>query len=769
MNNILFYVHYNKNSDLHAHVAYHFEKLRPLFKRVVIVSNSPLSSEHTSRLSAFVNDIFERANIGFDFYAWKEALDREGHARLADYDSVTLMNDTWFGPLFDMGEAYDRMLADACNFWGMINHPRKEEIIPELGTNIPEHIQSFFLVFKREVVNSPSWCAFWRGVECETNVFRVIAKYEVQLTQILCEAGFKYKVLLDTLQLDLAPEELSYVPADYCIKNRLPTLKIKALLQHKDPRYIIGEIRRSTSYPVALIEDYITKDFQPDRSVLYCDKVLDVCTPASPPTWPAAAIHVHVFYIDVWKRYLQYLQALNFPYALYVTTDSEEKAADIETLLEQFPTAKREKFEIAILPNKGRDVVPWLSLAEKLGQYDRVLHAHTKRSPTVVGWVGASWQQDIFDAMLDQAPRIQQAFSENPNLGIVIPDVPRFWRYIAPVRREGEAQFIGLMDDLWREMGCEKKVDFGSAPAFVMPYGTMFWYRPAALQKMTSLALGPQRVPDEPLPDRTVLHAMERLMVYVAWDAGFDYRIIPPKEVASGFVDGIVRNQHSPRPPAIENVVQQPPTAFSGGIGEGHKLAQFRRGIAILKALARPRKLVKMITPYGLVRLRQRYAEHRQPHIQRIGETPVPTRGQYQKSRECWLRAHRHLQPMNIVRDGHAAKRLNLVISSLGRAQLFGGIATCTGIATVVAKELGLPLRIITRDGHATLEEYWAISAAMGIEPCADVSFYSDSFRDEVGRGCPPCIAPTRTFFSRRHGGRQPSCDKAWKTRTSTT
>ena len=547
MNNILFYVHYNKNSDLHTHVEYHFEKLRPLFNRIVLVSNSPLSPDHAGRLSPFVDDIFERANIGFDFYAWKEALDREGIARLAEYDSVTLMNDTWFGPLFDMGEAYDRMLADTCNFWGMINHRRKEEIIPELGTIIPEHIQSFFLVFKREVVGSPSWSAFWGKMECETNVFRVIANYEVQLTQILCEAGFKYKVLLDTLQLSLSPDELSYVPADYCISYCLPTLKIKALLQHKNPRYIIGEIRRLTSYPVELIEDYITKDFPPDSSVLYCDKVLGFRSLASPATRASAAIHVHVFYIDIWKKYLQYLQVLSFPYALYVTTVSDQKAEEIERLLEEFPTSKREKCEISILPNKGRDLLPWLSLAEELGQYDRVLHAHTKRSPTAVEWVGASWQQDIFDAMLEQSPRIAQAFAENPNLGIAIPDVPRFWRFIAPVQRESEAQFIGLMDELWWEMGCEKKVDFRRVPAFVMPYGNMFWYRPAALKKLTSLALGPHRVPDEPLPDRTILHAMERLMVYVSWDAGFDYRIVPPLEVASGFVDVIVRNQHSPR------------------------------------------------------------------------------------------------------------------------------------------------------------------------------------------------------------------------------
>ena len=546
MNNILFYVHYNKNSGLHAHVEYHFEKLRPLFNRIVLVSNSPLSSEHTGRLSPFVDDIFERANIGFDFYAWKEAMDREGPASMADYDSVTLMNDTWFGPLFDMGEAYDRMLADTCNFWGMINHRRKEEIIPELGTSIPEHIQSFFLVFKREVVSSPSWSAFWGKMKCETNVFRVIANYEVQLTEILCQAGFKYKVLLDTLQLSLAPDELSYVPADYCISYRLPTLKIKALLQHKDPRYIIGEIRRLTSYPVELIEDCISKDLPPDRSVLYCDKVLDPSFQASPSTWALAAIHVHVYYIDVWKKYLRYLQVLSFPYALYVTTVSDEKAVEIESLIEQFPTVKREKCEISISPNKGRDLLPWLTLAEELGQYDLVLHAHTKRSPTAAEWVGASWQQDIFDAMLEQAPRIAQAFAKTPNLGIAIPDVPRFWRYIAPVQHESEAQFIGLMDELWWDMGCEKKVNFRSAPAFVMPYGTMFWYHPVALRKLTSLEIGPYRVPDEPLPDRTILHAMERLMVYVAWDAGFDYRIVPPLEVASGFVDVIVRNQNFP-------------------------------------------------------------------------------------------------------------------------------------------------------------------------------------------------------------------------------
>lgn len=71
----------------------------------MFVSNSSLSWDHNSKLSPFVDDIFERANIGFDFYAWQEAMDREGLAVLAEYNVVNITNDSRFGPLFDMGEA----------------------------------------------------------------------------------------------------------------------------------------------------------------------------------------------------------------------------------------------------------------------------------------------------------------------------------------------------------------------------------------------------------------------------------------------------------------------------------------------------------------------------------------------------------------------------------------------------------------------------------------------------------------------------------------
>ncbi|WP_082702293.1 rhamnosyltransferase WsaF family glycosyltransferase [Pseudacidovorax intermedius] len=748
MNNILFFVHYNKSGKVHDHVVYLLERIRSIYSRIVLISNSPLPSAEAARLMTIVDDIYERANTGFDFYAWKEGMDRERLDRLASYETVTLMNDTCFGPIFDLESIYHTMRTDECHFWGMTNHREKKEIIPELGTSLPEHLQSFFLVFKAPVLASPVWRDFWASMECESDVFRVIAKYEIQLTRLLCEAGFRYRALLDTRFINLAPEELSYVPADLCLGNALPLLKIKALLQHRDPKHVIRQIAWRSDYPTELIERYFSQDIQPDKSVLYCNKTLIKDSAMGFQQGLKIALHIHVFYIDVWERYLERLKNFDFDHWIFITTDSNEKATEVKNLALKIPNQKRQEIRIVVLSNRGRDIMPWLFLSDELEQFDVVLHAHTKRSPTAAGWIGESWQQDVFDTILDQAPDIVEEFSAYPELGIVIPDVPRFWRYVAPVSPERERFFVPLMEDLWAEMGCSRAVDFRGSPAFVMPYGTMFWYRPLALKRLTSLGINEDRIPPEPLPEHTLLHAIERSLVYIAWDAGFDYRVVVPREIPTGFADVIERNRMLPLPPMAKTVSISISSASDADSSKGLPVSFFGRVAAKLRTLARPRKIVKMLMPYGALRIYQKLAErHRRRRILAPRDVPAPVKPRTQKYNDYWLRTHRHLHPLNVVAEGGATPRLNLVISSLGRAQLFGGIATCTGLATVVAKALDLHLRIITRDGGATHEQYLAIMAAMGIEPHRNISFYSDSSRNETGRGSAPLYCSSGDLF----------------------
>ena len=65
---------------------------------------------------------------------------------MKQYDSVTVMNDTCFGPLWDMAPIYDNYESNPnVDFWGMTNH----QGIKAGDIYIHEHLQSYFISFKK--------------------------------------------------------------------------------------------------------------------------------------------------------------------------------------------------------------------------------------------------------------------------------------------------------------------------------------------------------------------------------------------------------------------------------------------------------------------------------------------------------------------------------------------------------------------------------------------------------------------------------------------
>ena len=79
------------------------------------------------------------------------------------------------------------------------------------------------------------------------------------------------------------------------------------------------------------------------------------------------------------------------------------------------------------------------------------------------------------------------------------------------------------MNKLWERMNCQKEVDFKQMNTFVMSYGTFVWFKYDALSPLFDLNLTEEDVPSEPLPQNSILHAIERLLVYIAWDKPVSY------------------------------------------------------------------------------------------------------------------------------------------------------------------------------------------------------------------------------------------------------
>lgn len=253
MNRILLYIHYNKFDEVSEHVLYQLEQIKPLFSRVILLSNSHLEKNYMRKLEMIgITEIIQRANIGFDFAAWRDGMEYVGFDHLEKYDSVTLMNDTCIGPLWPL-EPYFRSFESAidCDFWGMTNFKKTKYF--------REHVQSYFVSYSREVVSSKVFKSFWMNVKSYDNVRQVIDNYETKFTSELKKTGFNYQVVFNTLgekSDDMLHPDFSYYRPFDILNHRVPFLKIKALQSHQEQaNQLKCEIKSISDFPSEILEN----------------------------------------------------------------------------------------------------------------------------------------------------------------------------------------------------------------------------------------------------------------------------------------------------------------------------------------------------------------------------------------------------------------------------------------------------------------------------------------------------------------------------------
>ncbi|HOV13265.1 MAG TPA: rhamnan synthesis F family protein [Spirochaetota bacterium] len=529
MNRLLIFVHYNLYDDLSSYVLKMLESVCSLYSKIVFVSNSKINEGHLILLDKLCDKILQRENKGFDFGAWKDAILDEKLENIANYDSVTLINDTCFGPIFDINDVFKKMENLKVDFWGITDYKASDDGMPPSGGPIDEHIQSYFMVFNNNVLKSKYFIDFWNNLEYLKNVNYVIQNYETKLTKYLSEAGFKYDVYLRTKEFNFEYNDLMIRYPDVVIKKKVPFVKIKSFQYFKHPRYILNLIKENTNYDLELINEHFYKITNPNISYKTTNKTVVGNTHKENIKYehkPKIAIHFHVYYPDVFIKYLNSFRNNNINFIdFYISTDSIEKKLKIDGLLKEYSLHNNLK-EIIIVENRGRDVLPWISNFKKINDdYDIVGHFHAKKTYWADEWIGASWQDDILDCLIKPINEIIFLLETNKNLGIVIPDIPYYYGKICDVDTWGGNK--GLCQTLWDKMNLKKNIDFQSLEIPIMSYGTMFWYKPSALKPLFDLNLGYDDFQNEPLPiDGSIAHAIERLPVYIAWAQNYDFRVM---------------------------------------------------------------------------------------------------------------------------------------------------------------------------------------------------------------------------------------------------
>lgn len=223
------------------------------------------------------------------------------------------------------------------------------------------------------------------------------------------------------------------------------------------------------------------------------------------------AVHAHIYYADLAPEIRQYLENIPAQFDLYVTTDNDDKAADIKNSLSGI--GKIRSLDIRVVPNRGRDIGPMLvELGEILVHYEVVLHVHTKRSPHNPDLRG--WRRYLMQSLLGNSRHVAailHCFAKDEQLGILYPQI--YYPVIPFMRLGGNAEGIRA---ILKRTGRDAE-ELGMLDMSAFPAGFMLWFRGSAIKPFIRMNL---RLEDFDVEagqdDSTLAHAIERIFPYMA-------------------------------------------------------------------------------------------------------------------------------------------------------------------------------------------------------------------------------------------------------------
>jgi rhamnosyltransferase len=150
MKRVALYAHYSSNDVVAKHVFYHLLKLREFGFQVCFISNSPISFSSEELLKGICERIIQRENVGYDFSMWQQGL---SHYERSQMDELLLTNSSIIGPFAPLACLWQRTELGECDLWGLTDN-----------CDYARHIQSFFIVFRRNLIQSEAFARFWASV-----------------------------------------------------------------------------------------------------------------------------------------------------------------------------------------------------------------------------------------------------------------------------------------------------------------------------------------------------------------------------------------------------------------------------------------------------------------------------------------------------------------------------------------------------------------------------------------------------------------------------
>ena len=232
------------------------------------------------------------------------------------------------------------------------------------------------------------------------------------------------------------------------------------------------------------------------------------------------AVQVHLFYDDLIKDIINRTNNIPVKFDLYITITSPEIKNKLEKYIKNF--SKANYFEILIVKNIGRDVLPFMNqIKTKFKFYKYLCHIHTKKSLTAPE-IGNLWRNYLYDNLLGNSTIVSEIlydFEKKQKLGFIFPET--FYGIIQHfyILTEGTKK--------WMDFIAEKILpNYKIGELVNFPAGNMFWAKIKAIHQIFTYDFSKYFPNEDNQTNDTIMHGIERIWLYLVKSNNFYYKVI---------------------------------------------------------------------------------------------------------------------------------------------------------------------------------------------------------------------------------------------------
>lgn len=251
MKRLCIFSFYDKDGFVDDYVLYLLKQIKANVTSLIFVSNGCIQSSFKNELNDIADSVICRENRGFDAGAYKSILVHSFEKEdLYKYDEVILCNNTFYGPIIPLGNILDVMEKKNYDFWGL-NYVTPTTV---------DHIQSYFLAFRENIIKSDLIYDFFRDYidEFDTDIDNAYVEFETGITQFFIKHGFSIGSFATPNICDI------YKSCNYGVKKYgIPIIKNKVVLENENTKdnFIdaLQYVERNTTYDINLIKKHLKR------------------------------------------------------------------------------------------------------------------------------------------------------------------------------------------------------------------------------------------------------------------------------------------------------------------------------------------------------------------------------------------------------------------------------------------------------------------------------------------------------------------------------